>query len=228
MAALESVRCQLTLSHYNPAREYQIGLQTARRPGAGRREDQVELPAAIYAGTAKTLAAAILARGAAGRERRTVTLGWDALDVVPGACVTIAGVAGVWRVTAWLLEKMMLSLECVRLAGGALPLAASPGRVLAAPDVATGQDADHGVRERAVRRRPAVRAARDDRRRGDAAGLAPLRRCSTASTAARAGARSARPRRRGRSGGSQACRGPHRARSSIMRTRSTSISLTPR
>ena len=138
VAALESVPRQVTLSHYDPAREYQIGLQSVRRPGAGRREDRIELPAAIDAGTAKTLVHGILARGEAGRERRSVTLGWDALDVVPGACVTIAGVAGVWRVTGWSLEKMVLSLDCVRLAGGTLPVAASPGRVLAAPDVVTG------------------------------------------------------------------------------------------
>ncbi len=138
VAALETVARQVTLSHYDPAREYQIGLQVARRPGAGRREDQVDFPAAIDAGAAKTLAAAILARGEAGRERRTVALGWDALAVAPGACVTIAGVAGIWRVTAWSLEHMVLSLDCVRLASGTLPIAATPGRVLAAPDVATG------------------------------------------------------------------------------------------
>lgn len=138
VAALDSVPRQVTLSHYDPAREYQIGLQSVRRPGAGRREDRIELPAAIDAGTAKTLAHAILARGEAGRERRSVTLGWDALDVLPGACVTIAGVAGVWRVTGWSLEKMVLSLDCVRLAGGTLPVAASPGRVLAAPDLLMG------------------------------------------------------------------------------------------
>ncbi|WP_010184833.1 phage tail protein [Sphingomonas sp. PAMC 26605] len=138
VAALETVARQVTLSHYDPAREYQIGLQVARRPGAGRREDQVEFPAAIDAGTAKTLAAAILARGEAARERRTVALGWDAVPVAPGACVTIAGVAGIWRVTGWSLEHMVLSLDCVRLASGTLPIAATPGRVLAAPDVATG------------------------------------------------------------------------------------------
>lgn len=138
ITALETVPRQVTLSHYDPAREYQVGLQVARRPGAGRREDAVELPAAIDAGTAKTLAGAILSRGEAARERRTVALGWDAVAVAPGACVTIAGVAGRWRVRGWSLEHMVLSLECVRLASGTLPIAATPGRVLAAPDVATG------------------------------------------------------------------------------------------
>ena len=138
VAALETVPRLVTLAHYDPARDYQTGLQRARRPGAGSREERVEIPAAIDAGTAKTMAEAVLSRAEAGRERRTVSLGWDALRVAPGACVTIHGVPGVWRVTAWALEHMVLSLDCVRLAAGTLPVAASAGRVLPAADVATG------------------------------------------------------------------------------------------
>ncbi|MEG3176614.1 phage tail protein [Sphingomonas sp. RB3P16] len=138
VAAIDGVPRQITLSHYDPARDYQIGVQQARRPGAGRRDNRVDLPAAIAAGTAKTLAQAMLARAEAERERRTVTLGWDALAIRPGACIRIDGVAGVWRVAAWSLEQMVLTLDCVRLAGGTLPARASPGRVLAAPDLAAG------------------------------------------------------------------------------------------
>ena len=138
IAALETVPRDVTLAHYDPARDYQTGLQRARRPGAGARADRIEMPAAITAGAAKTMAEAVLSRAEAGRERRTVTLGWDALAVTPGACVTIAGVPGIWRVSAWALEHMVLSLECVRLAAGTLPLTASAGRVLPAPDVPTG------------------------------------------------------------------------------------------
>lgn len=138
MAALETVPHHVTLAHYDPARDYQTGIQQARRPGSGVREERVDMPAAITADTAKTMAEAVLSRAEAARERRTVTLGWDALAVAPGACVTIAGVAGVWRVTGWALEHMVLSLECVRLATGTLAVSASAGRVLHAPDVATG------------------------------------------------------------------------------------------
>ena len=138
VAALETVPRTVVIGHYDPARDFQIGVQQARRPGAGVREDRVDMPAAIDAGAAKTMAEAILTRAEAARERRTVTLGWDAIDVVPGACVTIAGVAGIWRVSGWALEHMVLSLECVRLAAGSLAVGASPGRVSPAPDIATG------------------------------------------------------------------------------------------
>lgn len=138
MAAVETIPRQVVLAYYDPARDYQTGLQRARRPGPGLREDRVEMAAAIDAGTAKTLAEAVLARAEAGRERRTVTLGWDALGIVPGTRVAIAGAPGVWRVSKWSLEKMVLSLECVRLAAGTLPVAGSAGRVSGAADVDSG------------------------------------------------------------------------------------------
>ena len=139
MAALETVPRTVLLAHYDSARDFQTGVQQARRPGAGTREERVEMPAAIDAGAAKTMAEAVLSRAEAARERRTVTLGWDALDVVPGACVTITGVAGVWRVSGWALENRVLRLECVRLAVGTLAVRASAGRMLPAPDIATGE-----------------------------------------------------------------------------------------
>lgn len=138
IAALETVARQMTVAHYDPARDYQIGMQRARRPGAGVRAEQLDLPATIDAGTAKTIAEQALARDEAARERRTVTLGWDALRVAPGACVTLHGVAGVWRVTRWGYERHIVSLECVRLAARTAAATATPGRVLPAPDVAVG------------------------------------------------------------------------------------------
>ena len=138
IAALETVARTMTVSHYDPARDFQIGMQRARRPGPGTREDRLELVAAVDAGSAKTIAERTLARDEAGRERRSVTLGWDALALSPGACVTIRGVAGVWRVARWGFERHVVTLECVRLAAHTAAARASPGRVLSAPDLATG------------------------------------------------------------------------------------------
>ena len=139
IAALETVPRLVTLAHYDPARDYQTGLQRTRRPGAGSREERVEMPAAIDADTAKTMAQAVLERAEAGRERRTVALGWDALAIEPGAVVTIRGVSGVWRVSGWSFEQGVLALDCVRLAAATQPATAAAGRALAAPDIAAGQ-----------------------------------------------------------------------------------------
>lgn len=143
LAAIETVPQTITLAHYDPARDYQIGLQRARRPGAGHRTTRVEAAAAIEAGAAKALAATALLRAEAAREQRQVALGWDALDLAPGAVVTISGEAGAWRVAGWSLEAMVLSLDLVRLGGVVGAAAASSGRVLAAPDAAAGATLIH-------------------------------------------------------------------------------------
>ncbi|WP_010161240.1 phage tail protein [Sphingomonas sp. PAMC 26617] len=138
IAALETVARQVSVSHYDPARDFQIGMQRARRPGPGTRDDQLELAATIAAGPAKTVAEQVLAQAEAGRERRTVTFGRAALGILPGTRVTIQDVAGVWRVTRWAFEREVVTLECVRLAARTAAATASPGRVLPAPDMAVG------------------------------------------------------------------------------------------
>lgn len=142
-AAIETVPRTVTLAHYDPARDYQTGVQRARRPGAGHAEQRVDMPVALDAAGAKTMAEATLARAEAGRVRRTVSLGWDAIDLGPGACVAIAGAPGAWRVTGWSLEHMVLSLDCVRLAPAAQPAQASGGRVLSSPDRVAGTTIVH-------------------------------------------------------------------------------------
>jgi hypothetical protein len=139
IAAADSAPRSLTLAHYDPDRDYQTGLQRAVRPGPGTREARLELPAAIDAATAKTIAEAGLARFDVERERRTVALGWDALAIPPGARVAIEGAPGTWRVDRWALEAMVVTLECVAVAPAAVPVAASGGRVLPAPDLALGE-----------------------------------------------------------------------------------------
>ncbi|KQS03543.1 hypothetical protein ASG11_04130 [Sphingomonas sp. Leaf357] len=138
VAAIETVPVGVTVAHYDPARDYQTGVQRARRPGPGRREERIELPAAVSADLAKTLAEALIARGEAGRERRTLALGWGDLAVPPGACVTIRGTPGVYRVTSWAFENKVVKLGCVRLAAASAPASASPGRVLSSPDMLAG------------------------------------------------------------------------------------------
>ena len=134
---------RVTLSHYDPARDYQAGVQTATRPGAGHRDTAIELPAALSAGTAKQLAEAALARADHQRERRMVQAGWDAIRLAPGARVRIAGEPGQWRIADWSLEAMAVRLELVRIAPAPLPASATAGRVLPAPDEVAGSTLLH-------------------------------------------------------------------------------------
>lgn len=134
---------RMAVSHYDPARDYQAGLQIATRPGAGHRDATLELPAALSAGAAKQLAQAVLARADVERERRTVRASWAALGLAPGARVRIAGEPGLWRIAAWSLEAMAVTLELVRIAPAPLPVSATPGRVLGAPDEIIGSTILH-------------------------------------------------------------------------------------
>lgn len=141
---LAKVPQTITIAHYDPARDYQTGLQRARRPGAGNRSDRIELPAAIDADAAKAIAERSLARAEAARERREIALEWSAIRIVPGDIVTIAGVSGTWRVARWALEAMVVMLELIRLDHAAsVPLSASAGRALLSEDRVHGPTVLH-------------------------------------------------------------------------------------
>lgn len=138
VAAPDSTPRRLSIGYYDPARDYQAGVQQASRPGASWRETRVDLPAVLDADAAKAMAADALARAERVRERRTLTLGWDALAVAPGARISIEGVPGQWRVDRWALEKMVVKLECVPIADAPAAGPASAGRSVAAPDSLRG------------------------------------------------------------------------------------------
>jgi len=138
IAAADNAPVRLTLAHYDPARDYQAGVQQAVRPGPGARAQRIELPAAIGAGAAKTLAEAALARREFERERRTLSLGSEGLDLAPGDRIAVAGEPGLWRVDQANCEALVVTLDCVRVASAPLPAEASGGRAATAEDHAIG------------------------------------------------------------------------------------------
>ncbi|WP_239018163.1 phage tail protein [Sphingomonas flavalba] len=144
-AAAGSLPAEVTVSYYEPARDYQAGLQRARRPGPGGRALSIALPAALDAAAAKALAEARIARDGAGRLRRRVALGWRRLAIRPGDRIGFAGEGGRWRVAGWTLERMALALDLVREASAPMlpPPAAEPGRGNGAPDLVHGPTVVH-------------------------------------------------------------------------------------
>lgn len=126
----------VALRHYDPARDFQAGVQRAGTPGA--RAEAIDLPAALSAGAAKTLAGAMVARAGVERVRRTVTLGFAGLSVMPGMIVTLANEAGRWQVLEALVEAMMVRLTLVPVASAPQAVAGSSGRVAAATDQTVG------------------------------------------------------------------------------------------
>lgn len=136
--AAGAVASAVTITYYDPARDYQTGLQRALQPGGGARTDQRALPAAITAGEAKAFAEQRLAAMTAGRATGKVHLSWRASHVTPGDRVRVDGQAGLWRVERWTLQGMVVGLELVRVAGQVPSLQSDPGRAMGEADLPHG------------------------------------------------------------------------------------------
>jgi hypothetical protein len=142
----------VSIGYYDPARDYQAGLQRASHAGVGegagdgaggagaeRRGERIALPAALDAGAAKAMASAKLDHLWRTRTRRTVTLPWRDIGVQPGGVVRFADqveAGRLWVVAGWTFERMAVRLELVRHGGAAAAatMPAVPGRAAAAPD----------------------------------------------------------------------------------------------
>ena len=120
----------VALRYYDVDRDYQPGLQRApgrTLPGEGA---VIDLPGALSAGSARTLAESMARKDASARQ----TLSWRTatLDpaVRPGALVTVPGEAGVWRVREWEWRETGVELALQRLPALAAATAApsDPGR----------------------------------------------------------------------------------------------------
>jgi hypothetical protein len=124
------------LRYYDPARDYQVGLQRAdgrARPG---RSSVLDLPGALDAVTARGLANAAAERAAWARE----TLAWRVAELDPslaaGAIVRVPGHGGHWRVEEWEWREKGIELALRRLPRGpARQTPADAGQALPAPDL---------------------------------------------------------------------------------------------
>lgn len=138
--AASAVPMALSIRHYDAARDYQAGVQRVTRPGPGRSEDGVELPAVLGADAARGLAGERLAAAWTGRATMTLRCGWDALALAPGTVVGVADVPGLWRIEEREWEAMAVRLALRRMAGagGAMPSGASPGAIVRQVDAPHG------------------------------------------------------------------------------------------
>jgi len=138
-APLEAVAAQLAVRHFDPDRDYQVGLQSAQRPGPGRRSEEIDLPAVLLADTARDLAGRSLRARLA--QRRTIlrACGWTALDLKPGHVVAVEGEAGAWIVDQLEWADMAARLSLRAISGTAVaPVAGDSGSPVLPPDLVQG------------------------------------------------------------------------------------------
>ncbi len=137
--AASTTPSEVSLTYYDPARDFHAGLQRATTGEAERNAERRALPAALGAEAAKAMAEARLASMRAARTRAKVCLGWARADLRPGAIVAIEGEAGRWTARRWRLGPMDVALELERLAGPAPESApAEPGQGGSQPDLVHG------------------------------------------------------------------------------------------
>ncbi|WP_088184323.1 phage tail protein [Sphingobium sp. Z007] len=139
-AAADDVPVALSLRHYDAARDYQAGVQRVTRPGPGRQEQGIELPAVMAPDSARAIAAERLGAGWTGRATMALRCDWRALALNPGAVVTVADAPGLWRIEEreWEAMAVRLALRRVPGAGGALPAGASSGAIVRQLDAPHG------------------------------------------------------------------------------------------
>lgn len=136
---------EVALGFLDIGRDYQAGLQRARRRGASVRGESLDLPAAMSAPAAKLAAERLLAERWARRTTAELRLPWRYLALAPGDAVATPDGAA-WRVTRQSVAGMAITLELERLTG--------PARIELPPSdggrAITDIDAPHGDSELAV------------------------------------------------------------------------------
>lgn len=127
---------EVTLGYYDPARDYQSGLQRARRDGIGVRARSIELAASLSAAEAKSVAEQALARAWGERTQVSARVPWAWLEARAGRRASLGDSA--MRVRNWALETMVLSLALVPDAVAAASGGATSGRAASALDAMAG------------------------------------------------------------------------------------------
>ncbi|MFM5929303.1 MAG: phage tail protein [Novosphingobium sp.] len=127
------------LRYYDVDRDYQPGLQRAPGGPGQAQPTSIDLPMAMTAQTARTLASGISRRSAWARQ----TLSWRSAEldpaIAPGSNVTVPGQAGTWRVQDWEWREGGVELALLRVnARDAGIVAGDSGRASPPQDLPAG------------------------------------------------------------------------------------------
>lgn len=134
--ALDTVADAISIGFFDPARDYQLGLQRAVRRAPAVRSEQRDIAVALLAPAAKALAERLLGAALASRTRGEIRLPWRQCSIRVGDTILAGDDPLPWRVRTLSLESMIVALGVERLpsvarqaTAGAID--ADPGRSLA-------------------------------------------------------------------------------------------------
>lgn len=132
---------EIAITYHDVERDFQTGLQRASQGGPALRSERIAFSAALRAGAAKAFAERKLSHAWANRETGKLHLPLRRSSIRPGELLRSEGRAGLWKVASWTLDRMVVSLDLVRVpqsGGRAESIAASPGRATGEPDQVHG------------------------------------------------------------------------------------------
>lgn len=133
-APLSTLPATIRLRHYEPERDYQLGQQAAPVAGGGMREDRIDLPAVLPAGSAQALAQTLATAASDGREVIVRHADLAALALPVGGIVELAD-GSKWRLSSRIVRGAGMSIELRRYQPVTARLAAAdPGLPVNAPD----------------------------------------------------------------------------------------------
>ena len=129
----------LTVTYYDPNRDYQAGQARASVGQGGIREMHMELPAALTASDARQLAEQALARRWLAADTLLVKLPPSRMSLRPGDQMRIPGTARSWRARSVTVDGMAVSIEAEAMPVSLQALPADGGRPVLEPDLPVGR-----------------------------------------------------------------------------------------
>jgi hypothetical protein len=134
-APARSLPSALRLGYYDPALDYQAGEARASSAERSVSEVQRELPATVTAGDAKSLAQSMIARAWARRDRLTLRLPPNYLDLQPGARLEMDVSPREWCVEQCTIDGFVVVAELTPSWNPGAALSADAGRIVPAMDI---------------------------------------------------------------------------------------------
>ena len=129
----------LTLTYYDPERDYQAGQTRASSGNGGARDERLELPAVLAAPEARTMAEQALARRWLAGDRLKLQLPPKRIGLHPGDPTQLPGGQRPWIAGSVSIEGMPTVIEAEAAPVIVQPLPADPGRTVSEPDIPVGR-----------------------------------------------------------------------------------------
>lgn len=129
----------LSMTYYDPDRDYQTGQMRASSGRGGARDERIELPAVLTAGQAKQLVEQALARRWRGGYQLRLSLPPSRMDLNPGDAIQLADSARAWLIRSVSIEGMAVAIEAEAAPVTVPVFSADPGRAVSDLDVPIGR-----------------------------------------------------------------------------------------